>query len=133
MFKDSLTLGGRSIREALRTPDSLVPSIFIPVFFVYSGMTLNIDAIVANPLPLVVFLVFLLLIRGVELVTIFVAIGLAATGVETQVRAVQTLVVAIAGSTIIGLVVGAAGAGRGRDRSGAPRAARGRGAHQRDR
>ena len=33
MFKDSLTLGGRSIREALRTPDSLVPSIFIPVFF----------------------------------------------------------------------------------------------------
>jgi ABC-2 type transport system permease protein len=33
MIKDSLTLGGRSIREALRTPDSLVPSIFIPVFF----------------------------------------------------------------------------------------------------
>ena len=33
MFKDSLPLGGRSIREALRTPDSLVPSIFIPVFF----------------------------------------------------------------------------------------------------
>lgn len=33
MFKDSLILGGRSIRESLRTPDSLVPSIFIPVFF----------------------------------------------------------------------------------------------------
>ena len=33
MFTDSLILGGRSIREALRTPDSLVPSIFIPLFF----------------------------------------------------------------------------------------------------
>jgi ABC-2 type transport system permease protein len=33
MLTDSLTLGGRSIREALRTPDSLLPSIFIPVFF----------------------------------------------------------------------------------------------------
>lgn len=33
MLTDSLTLGGRSIREALRTPDSLVPSVFIPLFF----------------------------------------------------------------------------------------------------
>jgi ABC-2 type transport system permease protein len=33
MFTDSLTLGGRSIREALRTPDSLFPSVFIPLFF----------------------------------------------------------------------------------------------------
>jgi ABC-2 type transport system permease protein len=33
MFSDSLTLGGRSIREALRTPDSLFPSVFIPLFF----------------------------------------------------------------------------------------------------
>ena len=48
---------------------------------------------------------------ALPLVTIFVAIGLAASGVETQVRAVQTLVVAIAGSTVIGLVVGAVGAG----------------------
>ena len=29
----SLVLGRRAIRESLRTPDSLVPSIFIPLFF----------------------------------------------------------------------------------------------------
>jgi len=44
-------------------------------------------------------------------VTICIAIGLAASGVETQVRAAQTLVQVIAGSTIIGLVVGVAGGG----------------------
>jgi ABC-2 type transport system permease protein len=32
-MKDSLVLGGRAIREALRTPDSLVPTMFIPLFF----------------------------------------------------------------------------------------------------
>ncbi|MEO6571806.1 MAG: ABC transporter permease [Ilumatobacteraceae bacterium] len=31
--RDSLLLGGRAIREALRTPDSLFPTIFIPLFF----------------------------------------------------------------------------------------------------
>lgn len=33
MLNDSLILGRRSIREALRTPDSLLPTIFIPLFF----------------------------------------------------------------------------------------------------
>jgi ABC-2 type transport system permease protein len=32
-LRDSMVLGGRAIREALRTPDSLVPTIFIPLFF----------------------------------------------------------------------------------------------------
>jgi ABC-2 type transport system permease protein len=32
-LRDSFVLGGRAIREALRTPDSLFPSIFIPLFF----------------------------------------------------------------------------------------------------
>lgn len=32
-LRDSLILGGRAIREALRTPDSLFPTIFIPLFF----------------------------------------------------------------------------------------------------
>jgi ABC-2 type transport system permease protein len=31
--RDSLVLGGRAIREALRTPDSLLPTMFIPLFF----------------------------------------------------------------------------------------------------
>src|SRR5918993_2509085 len=29
----SLVLGQRAVREALRTPDSLVPTLFIPLFF----------------------------------------------------------------------------------------------------
>jgi sodium/hydrogen antiporter len=44
-------------------------------------------------------------------VTIFIAIGLAASGVDTQVRALQTLALVIAGSTLLGLVVGLAGGG----------------------
>lgn len=32
-IRDSLLLGGRAIREALRTPDSLLPTMFIPLFF----------------------------------------------------------------------------------------------------
>jgi ABC-2 type transport system permease protein len=32
-LRDSLILGGRAIREALRTPDSLFPTMFIPLFF----------------------------------------------------------------------------------------------------
>lgn len=32
-LRDSLLLGGRAIRESLRTPDSLFPTMFIPLFF----------------------------------------------------------------------------------------------------
>lgn len=32
-LRDSLILGGRAVREALRTPDSLLPTMFIPLFF----------------------------------------------------------------------------------------------------
>ena len=32
-LRDSLILGGRAIRESLRTPDSLFPTMFIPLFF----------------------------------------------------------------------------------------------------
>ncbi|CAN5625573.1 ABC transporter permease [soil metagenome] len=32
-MRDSLLLGGRAIRESLRTPDALFPTIFIPLFF----------------------------------------------------------------------------------------------------
>jgi ABC-2 type transport system permease protein len=31
--RDSLILGGRAVREGLRTPDSLLPTMFIPLFF----------------------------------------------------------------------------------------------------
>ncbi|MEK7425222.1 MAG: hypothetical protein AAB131_15430, partial [Actinomycetota bacterium] len=32
-MKESFVLGRRAIREALRTPDALIPTIFIPLFF----------------------------------------------------------------------------------------------------
>jgi NhaP-type Na+/H+ or K+/H+ antiporter len=48
---------------------------------------------------------------ALPLVTIFIAIGLAASGVDTQVRAAQALVLVIAGSTVLGLFVGLAGGG----------------------
>jgi ABC-2 type transport system permease protein len=32
-LRDSLVLGGRAVREAIRTPDSLFPTMFIPLFF----------------------------------------------------------------------------------------------------
>lgn len=32
-MKESLILGNRAIRESLRTPDSLIPTMFIPLFF----------------------------------------------------------------------------------------------------
>ena len=32
-LRDSLVLGGRAVRESLRTPDSLLPTMFIPLFF----------------------------------------------------------------------------------------------------
>ncbi|MEA9985286.1 MULTISPECIES: cation:proton antiporter [Subtercola] len=36
---------------------------FIPIFFAYSGMTLDVDSIASNPAPLIIFFA-LLLIRG---------------------------------------------------------------------
>ncbi|CAN5357052.1 cation:proton antiporter [soil metagenome] len=37
---------------------------FIPIFFIYSGMTLNLASILANPAPLAIFFIALLLVRG---------------------------------------------------------------------
>jgi Kef-type K+ transport system membrane component KefB len=37
---------------------------FIPLFFIYSGMTLDLASILTNPAPLVIFFVAMLLIRG---------------------------------------------------------------------
>jgi Kef-type K+ transport system membrane component KefB len=44
--------------------DAIAYGFFIPIFFIYSGMTLNVAAIVEKPLPLFVFLALMLLIRG---------------------------------------------------------------------
>jgi Kef-type K+ transport system membrane component KefB len=44
---------------------------FIPLFFVASGMTLDIHAIVSDPLRLVVFVVLLLVVRGLPSLLIY--------------------------------------------------------------
>ncbi len=51
----------RPLEEKL---DAVGYGFFIPIFFVTSGMTLDIQSIVKNPLRLVVFFVLLLVIRG---------------------------------------------------------------------
>lgn len=44
--------------------DAVGYGFFIPIFFVYSGMTLDIDAVVENPVPMLVFFVVLFVVRG---------------------------------------------------------------------
>ncbi|MGH3461998.1 MAG: cation:proton antiporter [Kribbellaceae bacterium] len=44
--------------------DAVGYGFFIPIFFVYSGMTLDIDAIIANPVPMLVVFVVILVVRG---------------------------------------------------------------------
>ena len=45
--------------------------IFIPIFFVASGMTLDVRAIIASPLRLLVFLLLLLVVRGLPALLIY--------------------------------------------------------------
>ena len=51
--------------------DAVGYGIFIPVFFVASGMTLDIRSIIANPLRLVVFTLLLLAVRGLPALVIY--------------------------------------------------------------
>jgi Kef-type K+ transport system membrane component KefB len=51
--------------------DAVGYGIFIPVFFVASGMTLDIAGIAANPLRVVVFFLLLLIIRGLPSLVIY--------------------------------------------------------------
>ena len=45
--------------------------IFIPIFFVASGMTLDVRAIIASPLRLLVFLALLLVVRGLPALLVY--------------------------------------------------------------
>jgi Kef-type K+ transport system membrane component KefB len=51
--------------------DAVGYGFFIPVFFVASGMTLDVQAIVRNPLRLLIFLVLLLVVRGLPSLLIY--------------------------------------------------------------
>jgi Kef-type K+ transport system membrane component KefB len=45
--------------------------VFIPIFFITSGMNLDIDSIVQNPLRLLVFFALLLLVRGLPALFVY--------------------------------------------------------------
>jgi Kef-type K+ transport system membrane component KefB len=51
--------------------DAVGYGIFIPIFFVASGMSLDIGAVIANPLRLVVFFVLLLVVRGLPSLVVY--------------------------------------------------------------
>jgi Kef-type K+ transport system membrane component KefB len=51
--------------------DAMGYGFFIPVFFVASGMTLDVASIVANPLRLVIFLALLLVVRGLPSLLVY--------------------------------------------------------------
>ena len=51
--------------------DAVGYGIFIPIFFVYSGMTLDLKAIGTDPLRLLLFLVLLLVVRGLPSLLVY--------------------------------------------------------------
>jgi len=51
--------------------DAVGYGVFIPVFFISSGMSLDVVSIVQNPLRLLVFFVLLLVVRGVPAVLVY--------------------------------------------------------------
>jgi Kef-type K+ transport system membrane component KefB len=57
-----------SLEEKL---DAVGYGFFIPVFFVVSGMTLDVDSIAENPARLLVFFVMLLLVRGLPALLVY--------------------------------------------------------------
>jgi Kef-type K+ transport system membrane component KefB len=57
-----------SLEEKL---DAVGYGFFIPVFFVVSGMTLDVDSIAENPLRLLAFFVLLLLVRGLPALLVY--------------------------------------------------------------
>ncbi len=58
----------RSLEEKL---DAIGYGFFIPVFFVYSGMTLDVRSIAEAPLRLVLFFVLLLAVRGLPALLVY--------------------------------------------------------------
>jgi Kef-type K+ transport system membrane component KefB len=54
--------------------DAVGYGIFIPVFFVSSGMTLDVHSILANPARLFIFLALLLLVRGLPSLLVYLKV-----------------------------------------------------------
>jgi len=70
-LRRSTTMGEQQQASLLAKLDAVGYGFFIPVFFVTSGMGLDIDSIIANPMRLVVFFVLLLAVRGLPSLVIY--------------------------------------------------------------
>ena len=68
VMRMALPEGDESLERKI---DGLAFGFFIPVFFVVSGMGVNIDSIVASPGRLVVFFLLLLAVRGLSVLLVF--------------------------------------------------------------
>jgi len=62
---------GMDVRPLEEKLDAVGYGVFIPVFFVASGMTLDIGAIVRDPLRLLAFLILLLVVRGMPSLLVY--------------------------------------------------------------
>ncbi len=60
-----------NVRSLERKLDAVGYGFFIPVFFVTSGMALDLQSIAENPLRLLVFFVLLLVVRGLPALLIY--------------------------------------------------------------
>jgi len=76
--------------------DAVGYGLFIPLFFVASGMTLDIHAIVSNPLRLLVFLVLLLVVRGLPSMLVYLRVLPAIQRLEMTFITATTLPLLIA-------------------------------------
>ena len=66
--------GGVDIRPLEDKLDAVGYGFFIPLFFVASGMTLDIQAIASHPDRLLVFLVLLLVVRGLPSMLVYIRV-----------------------------------------------------------
>ena len=86
-----------NVRSLERKLDAVGYGFFIPVFFVTSGMGLDLQSIAENPLRLVVFFVLLLAVRGLP------ALFLYRTDLDLRQRLQMTLLTATALPLLVAL------------------------------
>jgi Kef-type K+ transport system membrane component KefB len=78
--------------------DAVGYGIFIPIFFVSSGMTLDLKAIAQNPLRLLTFFLLLLIVRGLPSLLVY------RRALSTRSRAEMTFITATTLPLLIALV-----------------------------
>jgi Kef-type K+ transport system membrane component KefB len=87
---------GVDVRPLEEKLDAVGYGIFIPVFFVSSGMTLDIEAIASDPVRLAVFVGLLLVVRGLPSLLVYARVLTLAQRVEMTFVTATTLPLLIA-------------------------------------